>query len=116
MAEVAPTVTALGTRITDSTKGVAVPYQQIVSKKSWKRHKSEKWRRTHFYYGERISFKRKVGKKTYTVTARVTDCGGFKGCGRYSRGKWIPRQFDMQPAVFKALHISGLGVVKWKYV
>lgn len=105
------TTTALGGKITYSTKQVAVPYQQIVSKKTWKRNKSITYRKTHFYYHQKIHFK----KGSRRVNATVTDCGGFLGCGRYSSGKWIPRQFDLQPAVYKALNINGTTMLKWHW-
>lgn len=105
------TTTALGGKITYSTKQVAVPYQMIVSKKTWKAHKSITYRKKHFYYHQKIYFK----KGSRKVTATVTDCGGFLGYGRYSGGKWIPRTFDLQPAVYKALHINGTALVKWHW-
>lgn len=105
------TTTALGNTITYSTKQVAVPYQQIVSKKTWKRNKSNTYRKTHFYYRQKIFFK-KGSKK---VTATVTDCGGFLRYGRYSGGKWIPRQFDLQPAVYRALKVNATSMVKWHW-
>ena len=105
--------TALGTRITYSTKGVAVPMQKIVSKKKWKAS-SYQYKCNHFYYGERIKFKR--GKKT--VVAKVVDCGGFYGSGCYYKDAWIPRNFDLQPAVFTALGMNKYStcLVKWKWL
>ena len=105
------TTTALGGKITYSTKQVAVPYQMIVNKKTWKSHKSKSYRKSHFYYRQKIHLK----KGKYKVTATVTDCGGFLGYGRYYKGKWIPRTFDLQPAVYKALHINGTALVKWSW-
>jgi hypothetical protein len=104
-------ITALGGKITYSTKQIAVPYQMIVSKKTWKKNKSRGYRTRHFYYKQKIYFK-KGSKK---VTATITDCGGFKGYGRYHKGKWIPRLFDLQPAVYKALGVDGTALVKWHY-
>ena len=105
--------TALGTRITKKTKNVAVPMQKIVSKKLWQAG-SYKYKRSHFYYGDRIKFKR--GKKT--VVAKVVDCGGFYGCGCYYKGAWIARDFDLQPAVFTALGMNkySTSIVKWKWL
>ena len=105
--------TALGTRITYSTKGVAVPMQKIVSKKQWQAGNSQ-YKRSHFYYGERIKLKR--SKKT--VVAKVVDCGGFYSCGCYYKGAWITRDFDLQPAVFTALDMNKYStcIVKWKWL
>ena len=52
------TITATGKRITNSTKYVAVPMQYIVKKSTWRKHKSLVYRKTHFYYGEKIQLKR----------------------------------------------------------
>ena len=106
-------ITALGTRITYSTKGISVPMQKIVSKKQWKAG-SYKYKRNHFYYGERIKLKR--GKRT--VIAKVVDCGSFYSCGCYYKGTWIPRDFDLQPAVFTALGMNkySTSIIKWKWL
>ena len=109
-------VTATGKRITSKTKYIAVPREKIVSKATWKKlGKASKSR--FFYYGERVQLKHKVGKRTYYCTATVEDCGGFGGCGcSTASGTWIPRMFDCTPAVFKALHFSGVATVSWRYV
>ena len=106
-------ITSLGTRITYNTKGAAVPMQKIVSKKQWLAGNS-RYKRSHFYYGERIKFKR--GKKT--VVAKVMDCGGFYGCGCYYKSTWMLRDFDLQPAVFTALGMNrnSTSIVKWKWL
>lgn len=103
-------ITASGYRMTESSLGVAVPMQTVVSKKAWKRG-SASFKKTHFYYGEKIKLKH--GK--YTCTARVVDCGGFGSCGCYYKGKWRKRLFDLQPAVKRKLHCGDVGIVKWAY-
>lgn len=101
-------ITATGKRITNSTRYVAVPYQRIVSKSTWKSRKSRSYRLTHFYYHEKI--KLKVGKRT--VVAWVEDCGGFLGFG----GSRYDRMFDITPAVFNALGVGkGTGTLSWTY-
>ena len=103
-------VTASGYRMTESSLGVAVPIQTVVSKKTWKRG-SASFKKTHFYYGEKIKLKH--GK--YTCTARVVDCGGFGSYGCYYKGKWRKRLFDLQPAVKRKLHCGDVGIVKWAH-
>lgn len=102
-------ITATGKRITNSTKYIAVPMQMVVSKKTWKSHKSRAYRLTHFYYHEKI--KLKVGKRT--VVATVEDCGGFFGFG----GSRYERLFDITPAVFNTLRVGkGTGILSWTYM
>lgn len=102
-------ITATGKRITNSTKYIAVPVQMVVSKKTWKSHKSRAYRLTHFYYHEKI--KLKVGKRT--VVATVEDCGGFLGFG----GSRYERLFDITPAVFNTLRVGkGTGTLSWTYM
>ena len=101
--------TATGRRITYSTRYIAVPSQYIVSKSTWLKHKSLVYRKTHFYYHEKIQLR----KGNRTVTCSVEDCGGFKGYG----GSKYERLFDITPAVYNALGVGqGVGVVKWRFL
>ena len=104
-------ITASGYRMTESSLGVAVPMQTVVSKNAWKRG-SVSFKKTHFYYGEKIKLKH--GK--YTCVARVVDCGGFGSCGCYYKGIWRKRLFDLQPAVKRKLHCGDVEIVKWAYM
>ena len=63
---------------------VAVPYDKIVSKKTWKKG-SKKFKQTHFYYGEKLELKH----SNRTVKVKVVDCGGFGYSGQYYKGKWL---------------------------
>lgn len=101
-------ITATGRKITNSTKYVAVPYQLLVSKKTWKSHKSRSYRVKHFYYHQKLTLKKGI----CVVTVQVEDCGGFYGYGGAKRY----RLFDLTPAVFNALGVGkGTGVLKWRY-
>ena len=104
------TITATGKYITNDTKYIAVPYQRIVSKKTWK-HLSKKNKYKYFYYGQKIRLSR--GNKH--IIASVQDCGGFLNYGCYYKGKWRQRLFDLTPAVFNKLKIYDIGLVKFQW-
>lgn len=101
--------TASGIPMTNRSMGVAVPMETVVSKSRWKRG-SKSFKRTHFYYGEKLQLKR--GK--YVCTAKVVDCGAFGRYGCQYKGKWRKRLFDLQPAVKRKLHCGDLGIIRWK--
>jgi len=103
---------ALGNAITYSTKHIAVPIERRVTEKSWK-NGSNVFKATHFYMKQKIKLRR--GKRT--VTASITDVGGFYSYGRYVNGKWVSRMFDLQPAVFESLGMgrNSTSIVKWKW-
>lgn len=103
--------TASGAYATSKSMGVAVPYDKVVKKKQWKKG-SAKYKRTHFYYGERLELKH--GKRTATV--KVVDCGGFGYWGCYYKGKWAPRLFDLQVAVKKKLKCNDVDLIKWRVI
>lgn len=104
------TITATGKRITSKTRYVAVPRNRIVKKSKWKKL-SKTNKKLYFYYHEKI----KLRHGRYKVTAYIEDCGGFGSYGTYRKGKWVKRMFDLTPAVFKDLHIHGVGFVEFKY-
>lgn len=101
--------TASGIRMTNSSMCVAVPMNKVCSRTKWKRGSSY-FKRTHFYYGEKLRLK----KGSRTCTVRVADCGGFGRCGGYYKGKWRQRMFDLQPAVKRYLRCGGLSYIYWK--
>lgn len=101
--------TASGVRATSKSMGVAVPINKVVSKKKWKKG-SAKYKRTHFYYGEKLVLKH--GKRT--VKVKVVDCGGFGSYGIRYKGKWAPRLFDLQIAVKKKLHCKSTDIIQWR--
>lgn len=102
-------MTASGAKAASKTMGVAVPYNKVVSKKTWKKG-SAKFKRTHFYYGEKLVLKH--GKRTATV--KVVDCGGFGSYGQTYKGKWAPRLFDLQIAVKKKLKAGDTDIITWR--
>lgn len=98
--------TATGRTITNGTYYVAVPIGRVVSHSSWnKMSKSNK--RKYFYYHETVYLKHN-GR---TCKASVEDCGGFANMKSYG----YYRLFDLTPAVFHSLGISGVGTVSWHY-
>ena len=103
--------TASGTAVTSKSMGVAVPYNKVVSKKTWKKG-SKAYKRSHFYYGEKLELKH--GKRT--VKVKVVDCGGFGYCGQYYKGKWAPRLFDLQIAVKKKLKCGSTDIITWRII
>ena len=103
--------TANGSLVTTKTMGVAVPYNKVVSKSKWKKG-SKKYKRTHFYYGEKLELKH--GKRT--VKVKVVDCGGFGYYGQYKKGKWYPRLFDLQVAVKHKLKCNDVDIIKWRII
>lgn len=98
--------TATGRTITNGTYYVAVPMSRIVSYSSWKK-KSQEGKRHYFYYHEKVYLK----NGSRTCTAYVEDCGGFG----YMKSYGYYRLFDLTPAVFHKLGISGIGTVTWHY-
>lgn len=98
--------TATGHAITNGTYYVAVPISRIVSYSSWKT-KSQKDKRHYFYYHEKVYLK----NSSRTCIAYVEDCGGFE----YMKSYGYYRLFDLTPAVFHKLGISGIGTVTWHY-
>lgn len=99
-------VTATGRTITNGTYYVAVPVGKVTSYSSWK-HMSQSNKRKYFYYHEKIYLK----NGSRTCVAHVEDCGGFQ----YMKSYGYYRLFDLTPAVFHKLGISGIGTVRWHY-
>lgn len=113
--------TASGRIIKPKSKYVAVDMSRVVSKKRWKKG-SAKFRRSHFWYGEKLQLRRINGKykgKVRTVT--VADCGSFCGAGQMlGRGKnarWIDRWFDLTNGARLGFITwdEGVGAVTWRY-
>ena len=102
---------ANGSTVTTKSMAVAVPWNKVVSKKAWKKG-SKAYKRTHFYYGEKIELKH--GKCKCIV--KVNDCGGFGSYGQYYKGKWRPRLFDLQVAVKKKLRCGSTDIIRWRVV
>lgn len=98
--------TATGRTITNSTYYVAVPVSRVTSYSSWKKM-TQTNKRKYFYYHETVYLK----NGSRTVKASVEDCGGFANMKSYG----YYRLFDLTPAVFHALGISGIGTVSWHY-
>ena len=103
--------TANGSTVTTKSMAVAVPWNKVVSKSKWKKG-SAKYKKTHFYYGEKVELKH--GKRTCIV--KINDCGGFGYSGQYWKGKWRPRLFDLQVAVKKKLKCSDVDIIRWRVI
>lgn len=103
--------TANGNTVTTKSMAVAVPWNKVVSKSKWKKG-SAKYKKTHFYYGEKVELKH--GKRTCIV--KINDCGGFGYSGQYWKGKWRPRLFDLQVAVKKKLKCGDVDIIKWRAI
>lgn len=96
---------------------MAVPISKVVSKKKWKRG-SEKYRRSHFFYGERVQLKVTKGRyKGKIRTFVVVDCGLFGGSGGWYKGAWRSRLFDLHVNGISGFlgRSEGVNYVKWRY-
>lgn len=108
--------TASGRTIKPGSKFVAVDMSRVVSKKRWLKG-SEKFRSSHWYYGQRIQIQ-SMSKKKKPVTVTVADCGSFGWAGQYWKGKYRPRWFDLTNSARKAVGLkasAGVCVVRWRY-
>lgn len=110
---------------------------RVVKKKTWMKGNAA-FKRTHFYYGEKLQIQH-LNKKKKPVTVIVADCGSFGGAGqcfsakknsrtrtlypdywknRDRKYKWYSRWFDLTNASRLAVGITwneGVGMVRWRY-
>lgn len=96
---------------------LAVPISKVVKKSKWKKG-SAKFKRTHFYYGEKVQLRVVKGRYRGAVrTWTVVDCGGFGHCGGYMNRKYCARWFDLHKSSIG--HFlgtrEGINYVTWRY-
>lgn len=109
--------TASGRIIRADSQFVAVDWSRVVSKKRWKAG-TAKFRKTHFFYGERIQLERLNGSwKGRKRTLIVADCGSFGRSGQYWKGSWRSRWWDLTNGARLGFisWAEGVCVVRWRY-